>query len=198
MAKGPRYRVKFKRRREGKTDYKTRLALVKSGKARLVVRISNKHVFCQIVTFSPSGDKTIVSAHSKELAKEYGWKANMGNTSSAYLVGFLCGLKAKKAKVSDAIADLGFRTPSKGAKIFAVLNGALDSGLQIPHNEDIFPSEDRIRGVDIAEYAKSLKAADKARYGKIFSSYLKNKLAPEELPKHFDETKSKIQAKSKT
>jgi len=198
MAKGPRYKVKFGRRREGKTDYKTRLALVKSGKPRMVVRISNKNVLCQIVRFDLPGDKTIVSAHSKELIKDYGWKANTGNVPTAYLVGFLCGLKAKKAKIDEVITDLGSRTPSKGAKIFTVLKGALDAGLNIPHEGDIFPSDDRIRGADIAEYAKSLKSGDKKQHDKIFSSYLKNKLAPEDLPKHFDDTKSKIQAKIKT
>ncbi|MBN2517981.1 MAG: 50S ribosomal protein L18 [Candidatus Altiarchaeota archaeon] len=198
MAKGPRYKIGFRRREEQKTDYKTRLALVKSGKPRLVVRSSNKHITCQIVEFVPPGDKTLASASSMELMKEYKWNANPGNIPSAYLVGFLCGLKTKKAKITEVITDFGFRTPSKGAKIFASLKGALDAGLAIPHGEGMFPSDDRIRGADIAEYAKGLKSSDKAKYEAVFSKYIKNKLSPEDLPKYFDDTKSKIQAKFKT
>ena len=44
MAKGKRYSVKFRRRREGKTNYKKRLAFVKSDLPRLVVRRSNKYL----------------------------------------------------------------------------------------------------------------------------------------------------------
>ncbi|MDK2384746.1 MAG: 50S ribosomal protein L18, partial [Candidatus Korarchaeota archaeon] len=38
MARSARYKVRFRRRREGKTDYKKRLALLKSGLPRMVVR----------------------------------------------------------------------------------------------------------------------------------------------------------------
>ena len=44
MATGPRYAVKFRRRREGKTDYKKRLNLLKSELPRFIVRISNKYI----------------------------------------------------------------------------------------------------------------------------------------------------------
>src|SRR2546425_1171801 len=42
MADGPRYSVPFRRRREGRTDYKLRRALVRSGKPRAVVRVPDK------------------------------------------------------------------------------------------------------------------------------------------------------------
>jgi len=47
-AKGPSYVVYYRRRREGKTDYAKRLALVKSGKTRMVVRRSNKGLVIQL------------------------------------------------------------------------------------------------------------------------------------------------------
>ncbi|EQD30588.1 50S ribosomal protein L18P, partial [mine drainage metagenome] len=37
MSTGPRYRVAFRRRREGKTDYRARLRLLKSDRPRAVV-----------------------------------------------------------------------------------------------------------------------------------------------------------------
>ena len=67
MAHGPRYRVPFRRRREGKTNYHKRLALLKSGKPRLVVRKTLNHHVAQIVLYDPKGDRTIVSAHTREL-----------------------------------------------------------------------------------------------------------------------------------
>ncbi|MBT3583115.1 50S ribosomal protein L18, partial [Candidatus Woesearchaeota archaeon] len=48
MASGPRYTVKFRRRRAGKTNYHNRLALLLSRKPRLVIRKTNKYIICQI------------------------------------------------------------------------------------------------------------------------------------------------------
>ena len=76
MATGPRYRVPFRRRREGKTNYRTRRALVLSRVPRLVVRLSLKNAIVQIIESESIGDKVIVSAHSRELAKTYGWLSN--------------------------------------------------------------------------------------------------------------------------
>ena len=88
MAKGPKYRVKFRREREGKTDYKKRLALLKSRLPRFVVRVSNKNVLCQVIAHEGAGDKAVASCSSKELAK-LGWKASRSNIPAAYLVGYL-------------------------------------------------------------------------------------------------------------
>ena len=49
MAHGSRYKLAFKRRREGKTDYRARLNLIGLDKSRLVVRISNQHTTAQII-----------------------------------------------------------------------------------------------------------------------------------------------------
>jgi large subunit ribosomal protein L18 len=49
MGHGPRYRVPWRRRREGKTNYYKRLKLIRSGKPRLVVRRTNKYIIAQIV-----------------------------------------------------------------------------------------------------------------------------------------------------
>ena len=69
MAKSSNYRVKLRRRREGKTDYQARKALVISGRPRLVTRISLKNITVQIVIAKLHGDEVLAAANSRELIK---------------------------------------------------------------------------------------------------------------------------------
>ena len=184
MKKGPRYRIPFKRRRTEKTDYRKRLKLLTSKKLRLVVRRSLKHVRVQIIDYDIKGDKILVSASSQDL-KKFGWTGS-ANTPSAYLVGLLIGKRALKKNIKSAIFDIGLCRSVKGSKIYAVLKGALDGGLSIPHSPEVFPSEDRIRGNHIIEYAQKLKK-DTKKYKKQFTIS-----KPEKLPEMFEEVKSKI------
>jgi len=62
MAHGPNYKVKFGRRREGKTNYYKRYIYVLSNATRLVARLTNKNVIAQVVAFDPKGDRTLVAA----------------------------------------------------------------------------------------------------------------------------------------
>ncbi len=188
---GPRWKVQFKRKREGKTDYRRRLRLLRSGRPRLVTRISLKHVIAQFVRATPSGDLTLASAHSKELEK-LGWKGYTANTPAAYLVGLLCGYRALKTGMKECALDLGRYNPVSQAKVFAVLKGALDAGLQIPHGEGVLPSDERIRGEHIAKYATKLKEENEKMYRARFSAYLQRGLTPEQLPQHFNEIKRAI------
>jgi len=196
MAKDSRYCVQLRRRKEGKTDYKARKALVISGKPRLVVRNTLKNVIAQIIVAKPHGDEVLVSAHSREL-KKYEWKAHAGNLSSAYLTGLLCGLKAKAQGVKEVILDIGLHSPSKGARVFAMLKGVLDAGVHVPHSEEKLPDEKRIEGEHIAQYAESL-ASNPEEYQSKFSKYLEQKLPPESLPKHFAKVKTEILAAFKS
>jgi len=196
MAKDSRYCVQLRRRKEGKTDYKARKALVISGKPRLVVRNTLKNVIAQIIVAKPHGDEVLVSAHSREL-KKYEWKAHAGNLSSAYLTGLLCGLKAKAQGVKEVILDIGLHSPSKGARVFAMLKGVLDAGVHVPHSEEKLPDEKRIEGEHIAQYAESL-ASNPEEYQSKFSKYLEQKLPPEDLPKHFAKVKTEILAAFKS
>jgi len=191
MARGSRYCVPYRRRREGKTNYRKRKALILSGKPRLVVRGSLKNVLVQIIEAKPKGDKVLVSAHSRELLKKFGWKAPRGNVPTAYLTGLLCGLRAKAKGISEAVLDIGLHSPTKGSRVFAALKGVLDAGLSVPHGEEKFPDEDRIRGVHIAQYAKLL-SVNAEKYMVVFSKYLENKLPPEQLPEHFAEVKKAV------
>lgn len=188
MASGSNYKVAFRRRREGKTDYATRAKVLHLDRPRLVVRVSNANVIVQVIEYGSNGDKTVVSAHSKELNK-LGWLAGNKNTSAVYLTAYLCGKKAVAAGIDYAIADIGLKSPIRGSKVFAAVKGAADAGLEVPYGESIVPTEDRINGEHIAEYAKSL---DEEELNKKFSQYIAKGLQPTDLPEHFEEIKNKI------
>ena len=192
MGHGPRYRVPWRRRREGKTNYYKRLKLIRSGKPRLVVRRTNKYVIVQVVEARVEGDRVIAAAHSRELVKRYGWLGGTSNTSAAYLTGLLAAARARRAGVAEAVLDIGLATPVPGSRVFAALKGALDAGLKVPHSPEILPPQERIRGEHIAGWASKLSSEEPERYEKLFSDYLRRGLKPEDLPGHFDEVLSKI------
>jgi large subunit ribosomal protein L18 len=196
MAKTGNYRVKLRRRREGKTDYQARKALVISGKPRLVTRASLKNVTVQITIAKPHGDEILASANSRELVKNYGWKAPTGNIPAAYLTGLLCGLKAKAKGVEQAILDIGLISPTKGSKIFAILSGVLDAGVNVPHSEEKIVKE-RMKGEHIAKYAKSLGAGSE-EYAAKFSKYTAQGVAPEKISEQFSKVKAQITDSFKT
>lgn len=95
-----RYQVKYRRRREGRTDYQARKKLVSQAKNkynapkyRLVVRFSNKFVTVQIVSAKIQGDSVLTFASSKELPR-YGIKHGLSNWAAAYATGLLCARRA--------------------------------------------------------------------------------------------------------
>ena len=165
--------------------------MLKSGKLRFVVRRSSNNITCQIISHDSKGDKTMVNTNSTDI-KKLGWNGHLGNLTSAYLIGLLCGVRAKSQNIKEAVLDLGLQTSIKGSKLYSALKGALDAGINISHSEKIFPSEERISGEHIAKYASDLKAEKPEEYRKRFSIYLKKKQIPEELPKHFSEIKERI------
>jgi len=142
---------------------------------RLVVRKTLNSTSAQIVQYSPGGDKVLFTASTKEL-EQFGWKAHKGNTVSAYLVGLLIGKKIS-GKVKKVILDTGLHPTVKGARVFAVLKGCLDAGIEIPHSPEILPSDDRVSGKHIEAYAGTGK----------FTKY-----DPKNISKDFEEVKGKI------
>ncbi|HIE33639.1 MAG TPA: 50S ribosomal protein L18 [Candidatus Altiarchaeales archaeon] len=151
MAKKATYVVQFRRKREKKTNYKKRLNLLKSEKTRLVVRRSNRYINVQLVEYNEDGDLVIASANSRDL-KKFGWKFHTRNTPAAYLTGLICGHRGISKGIRGAILDIGLNPSVKSSRIYAALKGAIDSGLKIPHNEEMLPSDDRISGIHISEY----------------------------------------------
>ncbi|CDQ68843.1 unnamed protein product [Oncorhynchus mykiss] len=90
-----RYQVKFRRRREGKTDYFARKRLViqdknkyNTPKYRMIVRFSNRDICCQIAYAKIEGDQIVAAAYSHELLK-YGITVGLTNYVAAYCTGLL-------------------------------------------------------------------------------------------------------------
>jgi large subunit ribosomal protein L5e len=90
-----RFQVKFKRRRQCKTDYVARTAMItqdknkyKTPKYRFVVRITNKDVICQIFSSDLTHDVCLASAYAHEL-KRYGITLGLTNYAAAYATGLL-------------------------------------------------------------------------------------------------------------
>lgn len=167
-----RYQTKFARRRKGKTDYFARKRLVfqdknkyDSKKYRLVVRRTNRKIICSVNFYTLTGDKTVASADSSELA-HHGLTAGLTNYSAAYATGLLCSRRLlKKQKMDDmyegnkkvdgslydvnndikdrrpfkCYLDVGLTRTTTGNRVFGALKGACDGGLHIPHNEKRFP-----------------------------------------------------------
>jgi len=194
MAKGPRSRVSFRRRIEGKTDYHKRLKLLKSRKLRVVIRASNNHIRVQIIKSALSGDKILVSAYSQELTSKYKWNASTGNIPAAYLTGYLAGIKAKKNDIQEVIFDLGIFYHRN--RVLAACKGIIDTGISIPYREEFFPEnfDNRIKGLHIEEYAKLLKTNEPEKYEQIFSGYLKNqKIDPVKISQQFTDSLKMIE-----
>ncbi len=184
------FNVQFRRKREGKTNYKKRLKLLQADKPRLVIRPFLKNIIAQVVKYLPEGDKTIVSVYSQELDK-FEWKFNKGNTPAAYLTGLLLGQKAKTKGIKQVVLDIGLASSVKGSRIFACLKGVVDAGIEVPFSEDILPKEEHIKGSHIASYAELLKK-NKEDYSKQFSGYIKRNIDPSQISVVFEEIKNKI------
>ncbi|MEM7818638.1 MAG: 50S ribosomal protein L18 [Candidatus Aenigmatarchaeota archaeon] len=152
----PTYKMPFRRRKEGKTDYKRRLKLLLSGKPRLVIRKSLKYIRAQLIEFDKKGDKTIASAFSKEL-KKFGWNYAYDNLPASYLTGLLVGKRALEKGIKEAVLDIGLNPSTKGSRIYACVKGALDVGLKVKVNERVLPTEERIKGMHIASYLDKFK-----------------------------------------
>lgn len=146
MTQGPRYRVKPRRRREGITDYRKRLRLLKSRKIRMVIRKSLKNTQIQFIEYKEGGDNILISATSKELVSKYNWKYSTSTTPAAYLTGLLAGKRAKDKGVNECVLDIGRYPPVTGSKLFASVKGVLDAGIECSHDEEKIPDEDRLTG----------------------------------------------------
>ena len=182
------YTSTFRRIREKKTNYRKREKLLVGRKDFVTVNVSDQNISAQLIRPDLLGDKVMASVHSNELLS-YGWKGSRKNIPSCYLVGLLLGKKCLQKKISSAILYIGKRHFT--TKIAACLKGLSEAGLELPFSESILPSEDRIQGNHIADYAKKLKANDDM-YKSRFSSNLGSGLEPEKYPSHFSEVKDKI------
>jgi large subunit ribosomal protein L18 len=142
-----------------------------------------------------TGDKILVNSNSRQLSKDFGWNFYTGNLPSAYLTGYLCGLRAKKAEIDDAILDVGIFVHMDQVK--AAFKGFLDAGIVVPHDDEWFAEtmNDRISGTHIKAYAEQLSSEDPEKYNKIFGATLKRKADPTRIVDEFNSVKEQMEKK---
>ena len=155
---GPRYHVKTRRHRDGRTDYRRRLGLLRSKKIRLVIRRSLKQIRIQFIEYNNKGDKILLTIQSNELIKNHNWKYPVGSTPAAYLTGLIAGKKAQEAGINNCILDIGRQRSTKGSNLYAAMKGVIDAGITCPHNKDMIPANERLIGQHIkAEMATNVE-----------------------------------------
>jgi len=167
-----RFQVKFKRRRECKTDYYARQRLIlqdknkyKTPKYRFVVRRTHRDFICQVFSSDLTHDVCVQSAYAHEL-RRYGVNIGLTNYAAAYCTGLLLARRVNEkykleyegqVKVDGddykveaagdrapfkALLDVGLARTTTGARVFGALKGATDGGLNVPHNPKRFPGSE--------------------------------------------------------
>jgi len=154
MAKNNTFSLRFRRRRLGLTDYKKRLALLKSGLDRVVVRKSNNYFTISHVKYNSAGDKVVKSVTSKVLA-DFGVKKGFSNMASGYLIGFY--FAKHLSPKGEVVLDLGLRKPAR--KIMSVVRGLHEGGLKTNVNEEKLPNMELINSrYDVSDFVKKISA----------------------------------------
>eukprot|EP01133_Synstelium_polycarpum_P012201 gene12201-14279_t len=191
-----------------------------SPKYRLVARFSNKNITAQIIYSKIVGDFVLCSAYSNELTR-YGITVGLTNYAAAYATGLLLArrlltqlklndiykgqekvngedflVKAvdEKPRPFKAFLDVGLARTTTGQKVFAVMKGATDGGLYVPHKKTRFVgynaeskklNADVLRkyifGNHVAEHMKILQGENEEVYKKQFSLFIKNNIGPKDL-----------------
>jgi large subunit ribosomal protein L18 len=177
--------LKFKRRRDSLTNYKKRLALIKSSLDRVVVRKSNKGIIAQIVSYDAKGDKVTLSVDSRML-KKYNWQSRC-NRPTAYLTGALLAKKARDANYNgELVLDIGLSSSVSSSIPFIFAKGCADGGLKIKGSFDY--DEKIYMPGRIAEYAKKRRESGD---NVSFSMYV-NESSMEKIDDLFNKVKNEI------
>ena len=154
----------FRRRKAGLTDYRRRLKLLRGRKPRAVVRVSNTRTTCQLVSWAADGDLVAVNTTGSDLVKKYGWPEgrSLKSVPASYLVGYAMGKAAVASGADEAVLDIGLAANSRGGRVYAALKGMSDAGIDVPHNDDVYPDEDRLNGAHIDDkMAKDIESTKK-------------------------------------
>lgn len=186
-------------------------------------------MIAQIVAARLGGDEVLSAAYSHELPK-YGIPVGLTNYAAAYATGLLLARRTlTKLGLADtyvgkeeadgemfeveeegdkrpfrAILDVGLGRTTTGSKLFAVMKGCVDGGIDVPHNEKRFPaytkdegfsSEElrkRIVGEHVADYMRELMEEDQDRYASQFSEYIKLSVDADSLEQMYLDAHKKI------
>lgn len=202
-----------------------------SPKFRLVVRITNKDVIAQIVYSKIQGDFVLAAAYSHELPN-YGIKHGLTNWAAAYATGLLLARRVlTKLNLADkyegaeevdgsyfsvealedgprpftAYLDTGLRRSTTGHRVFGVLKGAADGGINVPHSETRFPGYDFINkeldsellrsyifGGHVSEYMEYLQEEDDEAYQRQFASYIADGIEADDIEDIYTAAHEKI------
>jgi len=189
-------------------------------KYRLIVRMTNKDIIAQIAYSRIEGDVVVNAAYAHELPR-FGIKSGLTNYAAAYATGLLLArrhlkkinLDATYKGVEDvkgadynvekegdnpapfrAVLDVGLARTTTGAKIFAVMKGVADGGIDVPHSETRFFGYDgeakkynaeahraRIFGTHVADYMRLMKEGDEDGYKRQFSKSVGAGIEPDML-----------------
>jgi len=234
-----RFQVKYRRRRECKTDYYARKRLIlqdknkyKTPKYRLVVRVTNRDIITQVIAADLTHDVVVASAYAHELPR-YGIKLGLTNYAAAYATGLLLARRVNaKFNLSyegntdvngedynvehedekapfKALLDVGLARTSTGARIFGVLKGATDGGIDVPHNDHRYPGSKREAGEwvaspethrkyifagHVADYMKELESNDDEAYKRQFSRYIAAGITADKLEAVYKKAHAAIRA----
>lgn len=157
-------RIPKKRRRQNKTDYKSRFSLLQSGAVRLVIRKTNKFIIVQAIESKEAQDKILFGVTSKNLV-ENGWSdkyaGSLKSVPAAYLTGMLMAKQLDKKQ--KYIVDTGMARNVHGSRIYAAVKGLIDGGANINADKKAFPSEDRLKGEHLDEKLKEIIAKVKEK-----------------------------------
>ena len=148
-------RIVKRRRLENKTDYRLRLELLKSQTPRIVIRKTNKYIYAQVVESHEAIDSVKNAVSSRELLKE-GWDkkfaGSLKSIPACYLTGLLLAREAGKGKF---IIDIGMARNISGGRIYALVKGLVEGGLDI-NAGDVMPSKERIEGEHLKPEVKMI------------------------------------------
>jgi large subunit ribosomal protein L18 len=179
----------LKRIRTHKTNYRKREALLISKLDFVTIKISNQNVIAQVLKPEIQGDIVRVSTHSREL-RRFGWKGSLNSLPACFLVGLVLGRKALEKGVDKAVLYIGNKPFT--SRIAACMKGIVQAGINIPISSESYPTEHRLNGQHIAEYALKIKTEDINKYNKFFSSLLKEGFVPENYQSHVEEITARI------
>jgi large subunit ribosomal protein L5e len=201
-------------------------------KYRLIVRFTNKDVIAQIAYSRIEGDVVVSAAYAHELPR-YGIKVGLTNYAAAYATGLLLARRHLKHIQLDgtykgqenvdgeyfnveqegdrapfkAFLDVGLARTTTGCKVFAVMKGVADGGIEVPHSENRFygydseskeynaeAHRDRIFGKHVAEYMTSLKSEDEDAYKRQFSKFISSGVTAESIEEMYKKAHAAIRA----
>jgi large subunit ribosomal protein L5e len=205
-----------------------------SPKYRLVVRFTNSDIICQIAYATIQSDRILAAAYAHEL-KHHGIKVGFTNYAAAYATGLLLARRVLKKLSLDKVyvgkekadgqpylvkevsgqsrplyvlLDVGLNRTTTGSRVFAALKGAVDGGLDIPHNNkrlagynnennkfDAAKLRKYIFAGNISDYMKLLKKDNPEKFNRQFSLYVKNAIEADQLEQIWAKAHASIRAK---